>query len=126
MRRAWLLAGLLLTGCDDQRIANSTCDDIATEAIRISKGGLVSLDQRTETSRTDRSLVCHGRGLYSNGSLVNTRFQAFFNSDGVMLIRYDVSEAQAAAIDNAEREANEQANQMLNSLNRKLDGAGAQ
>jgi NAD(P)H-nitrite reductase large subunit len=103
----WALPALLivLAGCS-KSVSEMSCSDVADEAVRVSKGALIKLYNRSLTSKTDTQIVCHGTGLYRNGGEFPTRFVAFIDSDGDELIRYDTSEFQA----DQERQANAEFN----------------
>ena len=86
-----------VAGCDDTKsFADLTCADVADSAIGISKGAMITLDNRTLTSKDDKRIVCHGTGGFHDGSQKLVRFQAFINDDGKEIIRYDTDEYQAA------------------------------
>lgn len=104
----WYALGacLLLCGCDnDTDIAQMSCADVASEAIRISEGKLVSIDHRTLDSKTPTRLTCHGVGSYKDAQVIPTRYEAIKNDNGEVLIRYDTSEYQAQQVAAAKAEA---------------------
>ena len=124
MRRAFVLAFLTLSSCNDLSagiLKNMSCKSIADQVVGISDGELVSLDKRVLTSRSDDRVVCHGNGFYSDGSEVPTRFEAFINGDGEMLLRYDIKEYTAEQERQAEAKANQEAQAAKEEFNREYD-----
>lgn len=114
IRAASFFAGVILSGCTETNSVSAlSCKEIAAEAIRVSDGELISIDQRTLTSREEGKVTCHGTGFYKNGSMVPTRFQAFLNDDGEIMIRYDTDEYSQQQVERADRlqRAEEERNQ---------------
>lgn len=120
------MACLALGACSEtDDLAHMSCKDIAAEAVDISKGQLVSIDGRELTSRTRNRVVCHGNGLYTDGSEVPTRFEAFFNDDREMMVRYDTNEYTALqeriAEAKADRDEAADREQTMKEIDRALD-----
>ena len=95
IRRLLPLVLFVVTGCSE-RVADMDCSDVADEAISISQGALVAINNRSQTSKDDKRIVCHGTGFAKNGEEVPVRFQAFTSDDGDMLVKYDTDEYRAA------------------------------
>ncbi|MBD8546063.1 hypothetical protein [Sphingomonas sp. CFBP 8760] len=88
-----LLLAPLSAGCSAD-MSELTCADIAREAISLSNGEIISINNRKETSRTDDRAVCHGTALTKGGGETPVRFLAFRDDDGEVLIKYDDDEHQ--------------------------------
>ena len=94
---ALILPMFLLAGCDSPKtFAELDCSDIAETAVSISKGALITIDDRTLTSRDQRRIVCHGTGTFHYTGEKLVRFQAYLDDDGDEIVRYDTDEYQAA------------------------------
>ena len=94
---ALILPVFLLAGCHAAKnFVDLDCSDVAASAVSISKGALVTLDNRTLLRRDDKHIVCHATGGFSDGAQKLVRFQAFINDDGDEIVRYDTDEYQAA------------------------------
>ena len=103
------VALLIVAGCSDN-IASLSCSDVADEAIRASKGDLMAINNRVQTSKDDKRLTCHGTGLLKDGEERFIRFQALLSDNGEMFFKYDDDEHQAAeAAKEARQEQREQA-----------------
>lgn len=125
IRLALPLAFLLVAGCSNT-IADLSCDDVAKEAVRISNGAIIKIADRTLTSHDDKSIVCHGKGEYADGSGRLTRFREFIDGDGDKMIKYDTDEYQAGVVQRFNAESAREAAQAQQQYQQDVDQASAQ
>jgi hypothetical protein len=90
-----LIALSAVSACSNS-VASMSCSEVASEAIRISEGEIVAINNRTEVSKNDQRLVCRGTALTKAGDETPLRFEAIKSDDGDIVIKYDDDEHQAA------------------------------
>ena len=113
-----------LGGCVAPAIQDMTCDFVEAEVVAVSTQvgsgpGLIKILNGKLVSQNNERIVCVGDGVYDDRSHMETRYQAYVDSEGEIMVEYDTDaylEREAenlqndfqASIDQAQREAEQQ------------------
>lgn len=85
-----LSALALLAGCGGG-VAAASCDQIATEAKRISEGQSVKITEirnLSEQSRSDRETRCTGEATLDNNATGPINLRAYYSPEGNTMVEY--------------------------------------
>lgn len=91
-RTGAIVALMALSACTYD-VAEMTCDQIEAEVVALSEGQLIKITNAHETERTPTGLTCYGNGFYDTGETVLTRYRAWLDEDGEIMVAYDTDEA---------------------------------
>jgi hypothetical protein len=100
---------LAMVGCSaSATLASMSCDDIEAEVVSISDGQLIKIMNDRQVSRSETEIVCNGLGIYSDNSEVQTRYRAYVDAEGELMVAFDTDDAAQAAYRSAVQQAEQE------------------